>query len=106
MVDDDIMPLNPLIAPVEEEEFEETSFDVNASQRSRDEKPFQSVVRTWVEHSTWDRWLSPNPHTLMIYLEFVPSCGSALERFEKCQCENDDVCLHYRTWVPDNDYYC
>jgi hypothetical protein len=30
MVDDDIMPLNPPIAPVEEEEFEETSFDVNS----------------------------------------------------------------------------
>jgi hypothetical protein len=25
--------------------------------------------------------------------------------FEKCQCENDDVRLHYRIWVPGDNHY-
>jgi hypothetical protein len=54
-------------------------------------------VHTRVDRSAWDRRLSPNPHTLAIYLEFVPVRGTAPERFEECQCENDDVRLHYRT---------
>jgi hypothetical protein len=32
MVDDVVTPLNPLVVLVEEEEIEETSFDVNVSQ--------------------------------------------------------------------------
>ncbi len=43
--------------------------------------------------------MSPNPHVLAIYLEFVPVHGAAPERFEECQCEDDDVRLHCRTWV-------
>jgi len=39
------------------------------------------MVRTRVDHSAWDRQLSPNPHALAIYLEFVPACGAAPERF-------------------------
>jgi hypothetical protein len=31
MADDVTTPLNPLVAPVEQEELEETSFDVNVS---------------------------------------------------------------------------
>ncbi len=27
------------------------------------------------------------------------------ERFEKCQCEDDDVRFHYRTWVPGDGHY-
>jgi hypothetical protein len=46
MSDDDVTPLNPPIAPVEKEEFEETSFDANVAQRSCDKKPFQKVVHT------------------------------------------------------------
>jgi hypothetical protein len=38
--------------------------------------------------------VSPNPHALAIYLEFVPTRGAALEKFEECQCEDDDVRLH------------
>jgi hypothetical protein len=49
--------------------------------------------------------LSPNPHALTIYLEFVPARGVMLERFEECQREDDDVCLHYRTWVPSDGHY-
>jgi len=44
----------------------------------------------------WDRQLSSNPHALAIYLEFVPACGAALKRFEECQCEDDNVRLHYQ----------
>ncbi len=49
--------------------------------------------------------MSLNPHALAIYLEFVPACEVALERFEKCQCEDDDVRLHCRTWVPRDGHY-
>jgi hypothetical protein len=37
MVDNVAMPLNPPIAPIEQEELEETLFDVNVSQRSCEE---------------------------------------------------------------------
>jgi hypothetical protein len=105
MVDDVAMPLNPLIAPVEQEELEEAPFDVNVSQRSREEKPSRRMVRTRVDRSAWDRRLSPNPHALTIYLEFVPARGAAPERFEECQCEDDDVHLHCQTWVPSDGHY-
>jgi hypothetical protein len=39
MADDVATPLNPLIAPVEQEELEEASFNVNVSQRLREEGP-------------------------------------------------------------------
>jgi hypothetical protein len=105
MADDVVTPSNPPIAPIKEEELEETLLDVNVSQQSRDEKPFEKVVRIQVDRPTWDRRLSLNPHSLVIYLEFVPVCGAALEWFEECQCENDDDCLHCRTWVPGDGHY-
>ncbi len=49
--------------------------------------------------------MSPNPHALTIYLEFVPVRGAAPGRFEECQCEDDDVRLHCQTWVPDDGHY-
>jgi hypothetical protein len=78
---------------------------MNVSQRSHKEKPSRKVVRTRVIRSAWDRQLSPNPHALIIYLEFVLACGIASERFEECQCEDDDVRLHCRTWVPGDGHY-
>ncbi len=72
-------------------------FDVNVSQRPCEEEPSRRVVRTRIDRSAWDRRLSPNPHVLAIYLQFVPTRGAAPERFEECQCEDDDVCLHCRT---------
>jgi hypothetical protein len=39
MADDVATPLNPLIAPVEQEELEEASFNVNVFQRLREEGP-------------------------------------------------------------------
>jgi hypothetical protein len=39
MVDDVVMPLNPLVALVEQEELEEAPLDMNVSQRSCEEKP-------------------------------------------------------------------
>jgi len=98
MGDDVVMPSNLLVTPIEEEEFEETPFDVNVSQWLHDEKPFKRVVCTRVDRSTWDHRLSPNPHTLAIYLEFVFTRGTMSQRFEKCQCEDDNVRFHYRTW--------
>jgi len=63
------------------------------------------MVHTRVDRLAWDRRLSPNPHVLAIFLEFVPACGTAPKRFEECQCEDDDVCLHCQTWVPDDGHY-
>ncbi len=62
-------------------------------------------MRTQVVRSVWDRRLSPNPCALAIYLEFVPARGAAPERFEECQCEDDDVRFHCRTWVPGDGHY-
>jgi len=68
MVDDVITPSNPQVALIEEEELEETLFDVNVSQWSYDEEPFQKVVRTRIDCSAWDHQSSPNLHFLAIYL--------------------------------------
>jgi len=63
------------------------------------------MVHIRVNRSAWDRPLSPNPHALVIYLEFVLACGVALKRFKECQCENSDVRLHCRTWVLGDGHY-
>jgi len=94
MADNVAMPSNPLVSLVEKEKLEETPFDVNVSQQSRKEEPSRKVVRTRVDHSAWDRRLSLNPHALAIYLKNFPTCGTTPERFEECQCEDDDVRLH------------
>jgi hypothetical protein len=87
MADDVVTPLNPLVVLVEEKKFEKTPFDVtlldvNVSQWSCDKEPFKKVVHTQVNCSAWDHQLSPNPHALAIYLEFVPTCGATPKRFE------------------------
>jgi hypothetical protein len=105
MADDVATPLNPLVALVEKEKLEETLLDVNVSQWSCEEEPSRRMVRTYVDHLAWDRRLSPNPHALAIYLEFIPTCGAAPKRFEECQCEDDDVRFHYRTWVLGDGHY-
>jgi hypothetical protein len=61
MADDDAMPLNPPVAPVQQEELEEAPLDLDVSQQSREEEPPRRVVRTRVARSVWDRRLSPNP---------------------------------------------
>jgi hypothetical protein len=71
---------------------------VNVSQRPCEKEPSRQVVRTQVDRSACDRRLFPNPHALTIYLEFVHARGVTLERFEECQCEDDDVHFHYR-WL-------
>jgi len=105
MVDDVAMPSNPLVSLAKKEELEEALLDVNVSQRSCKKKLCRKVVRTRVDRSTWDRRLSPNPHALGIYLEFVLACGVAPKRFEECQCEDDNVRFHCRTWVPSDGHY-
>jgi len=106
MADDVATPSNPSVAPVEQEELEEVPLEVNVFQWPREEELSRRVVHTRVDRSTWDRRSSPNPHALAIYLEFVPACGAAPERFEECQCEDDDVRLHCQTWVPSDGHYC
>jgi hypothetical protein len=105
MADDDTMPSNPLVAPVQQEELEEAPLDLNVFQQPREEEPPRKVVRTQVARSVWDRRLSPNPRALAIYLKFVPARGATPERFEECQCEDNDVRLHCRTWVPGDGHY-
>ncbi len=115
MADDVATPSNPPIAPVEKEKledapldeapFDEAPLDINVSRRSREEKPSRRVVRTRVDRSAWDRRLSPNPHALVICLEFVLAHGVTPKSFKECQCENDDVRLHCRTWVPGDGRY-
>jgi hypothetical protein len=51
MADDVAMPLNPLVSPVEKEELEETSLDVNVFQRLCEEEPSRRVVHTRVNRS-------------------------------------------------------
>ncbi len=78
---------------------------MNVSQRPCEEESSRQVVCTRVDRSAWDRQLSLNPHALAIYLEFVPVRGTAPERFEECQCEDDDVRFHCRTWVLGDGHY-
>jgi len=54
MTDDVVMPSNPPVAPIEQEELKEASIDVNVSQRSCEEEPSRKVVRTQVDHLAWD----------------------------------------------------
>jgi len=106
MANDVVTPSNPPVSLVEKEKLKEAPLDVNVFQQSCEEEPSRRVVCTRVNRSAWDRRLFPNPHALAIYLEFVPACGVAPKRFEECQCENDDICLHCRTWVPGDGHYC
>jgi hypothetical protein len=55
MADDDATPSNPPVAPVQQEELEEASLDLNVFQRPREEEPPRRVVRIRVAHSVWDR---------------------------------------------------
>jgi hypothetical protein len=119
MADDDATPSIPPVAAVQQEELgeapldldvfqrprKETPLDLDVFQRPREEEPPRRVVRIRVARLVWDRRKSPNPHALAIYLEFVPARGVALARFEECQCEDDDVRLHCRTWVPGDGHY-
>jgi hypothetical protein len=105
MADDNATPSIPPDAAVQQEELEEAPLDLDVFQRPREEEPPRRVVRTRVARSVWDCQLSPNPHALAIYLKFVPARGAALARFEKCQCKDDDVRLHCRTWVPSDGHY-
>ncbi len=84
MADDVPTPSNPPVALVEQEELEEAPLDMIVSQGPRKEELPRWVVRTRVDRSAWDRRLSPNPHALAIYLEFVLACGAAPKRLEEC----------------------
>jgi len=76
MADDVATPSNPPVAPVEQEKLEEVPLDMNVFQRPCEEELSRRVVRTQVDRSAWDCRLSPNPHALVIYLEFVPVRGA------------------------------
>jgi hypothetical protein len=49
MADDVDTPSNPLVSIVKKEELEEAPFDVNVSQRSREEEPSRRMVCTQVD---------------------------------------------------------
>jgi hypothetical protein len=68
LANDVVTPSNLPVALVEEEKLEETSLDVNVSQWSCDEEPFERVMHIQIDCSSWDHRLSPNPHALTIYL--------------------------------------
>ncbi len=65
MVDDVATPSNFPVAAIDKEELEEVTldgtlldevaFEVNVSQRLREEEPSKRVVRTRVDRSAWDR---------------------------------------------------
>jgi hypothetical protein len=55
MADDDATPSNPPVAPIQQQELEETQLDLDVSQRPRKEEPPKRVVRTRVARSVWDR---------------------------------------------------
>ncbi len=55
MAGDVATPLDSLVAPVEKEELEEASLNVNVSQRSCEEEPSRRMVHTQVNRSAWDR---------------------------------------------------
>jgi hypothetical protein len=78
---------------------------VNVSQWSHNENLFRKVVCIQINHLAWDHQSFPNPHTLAIYLEFVPACGVVLKRFEVCLCEDDNVFFHCQTWVFGDGHY-
>lgn len=97
--------LEPLKTPIHEKTLVETPLDVIISQRLHDEGLARKVVCIQVEHLAWDHYLSPNHHALKFYLKFVFAHGVMLTRFEERQCEDDDVCLHYQTWILSDDHY-
>jgi hypothetical protein len=66
MADDVTMPSNPSISLVEKEELEKALFDVNVSQRSREEELSRRVVHTRVDHSAWDHQLFPT--TMFVFI--------------------------------------
>jgi hypothetical protein len=99
MADDVATPSNLPVAPLEkkmledapldetsldEASLDEAPLDINVFQWSCEEEPSIRVVHTRVDRSAWDRRLSPNPHALAIYLEFVPTREVAPERFKEC----------------------
>jgi hypothetical protein len=55
MANDVVTPLDSPVAPVEKEELEEALFDVNVSQRSREEESSRRMVHTQIDRSAWDR---------------------------------------------------
>ncbi len=105
MVDDVVIRLKLSIALVEKEKLEEASFDVNVSQQLCEEELSKRVMCTQVDRLAWDHRLSPNPHVLTIYLEFVPFHEAAPERFKECQCEDDNVRFYCRTWILGDGHY-
>jgi len=55
MVNNVAMPSDPPVAPVEKEELEETSFDVNVFQWLCEEDSSKRIVCTRIDRSAWDR---------------------------------------------------
>ncbi len=54
MTDDVATPSDSPVAPVENEELEKTSFDMNVFQWSREKKPSRRMVHTRIDRLAWD----------------------------------------------------
>jgi hypothetical protein len=106
MANNVIMPLNPPITLVKREKLEKTLINVNVSYQPHKKKSFRKVVRTQVNHSTWDYQLFCNLHAFVIFFKFGLAHGVALKRFLKCQCEHDNICFHFKPQIPNNGQYC
>ncbi len=105
MVDDATMFLSLLVMLVQDEDLEQTSTDVNVFQRPH-EKKIKKVVCTQVVQLMWDCCVSLNLHIPANSLKLNLALTTKLERFDECQCEDDDGHLFYRTWVFSYGDYC
>jgi len=55
MADDVVTPSDFLVAPIEKEELEEASLDMNVFQQLCEEEPSKRMVRIRVDRLAWDR---------------------------------------------------
>jgi len=67
--------------------------NLNVSQQPCEKESIGRVVCTWVVQSIWDCQVSPYFRVLAIYLELVLAFKNKAEKFDECQCEDDDVCF-------------
>jgi hypothetical protein len=88
-----IISSNHLVALVWNEKFEKTPIDVNVFQWLHEEEIIGKVVHIQMTQSIWDHQMSPTFHALAIYLKLIHTFRNRLEKFDECQCEDDDICL-------------
>lgn len=70
-------------------------------------KTNQKVVCVRVAQLVWDCHVSPNLHTLAIYLKLVHVLETRFERFDECECEceDDDIHVFRKILVLGDEHY-